>query len=230
MSAEVSVVIPARDAAPYIREAIESVLRQSQPPVELIVVDDGSSDGTATIAASFGDPVRVVERRSGAGNVGASRSLGVRQSRCAVLAFLDADDHWEADWLEVGTAALGADPPPDLLHGGMREFLSPDVTPEAARRLRARPGVLPGYHAGATLVRRETYERIGEFDARHPGAEFTDWLMRARDLGLTERVLGRVTLNRRVHAANTTRSRAVLQDHVFAIKASLDRRRMQGAL
>jgi glycosyltransferase involved in cell wall biosynthesis len=227
----VSVVIPARDAERYLSEAIESVLGQTHRPLETILVDDGSTDATAAIASSFGSSVRVLSRGPGPGNVGAARTLGADSARGSALAFLDADDRWEPPWLALATAALGAMPPPALIFGGLREFVSPELKPEEAARLRVNPKVRAAYHASGTLVTRRAYERIGPFNSTHPGAEFTDWVMRARDLRVNEQVVDQLTVNRRIHGRNTTLLRRhQLQDHAFAIKASLDRRRARGRL
>jgi len=88
----VSVVIPAYNAEAHVGRAIESVLAQSRPADEIIVVDDGSSDATATAAQACGEQVRViVQENAGAG---AARNRGVREARSEWVAFLDADDEW----------------------------------------------------------------------------------------------------------------------------------------
>ncbi len=230
-TSDVSVAIPARNAARYLDQAIASALGQSSPPLEVIVVDDGSTDETAAVAASYGARVRLVRRDAGPGNAGASRSIGVEHAKGSVLAFLDADDYWEPEWLSLGVAALDERPAPDLVFGRMREFISPDLDPEEAARLAPAAVDRPAFYAPGMLVRRSTYERIGAFNTENPGAEFTDWLLRARDLGLNELVLDRVTVNRRLHLTNATRvHRQQLRDHAVVIKASLDRRRASGAL
>lgn len=88
-----SVIIPCYNGAAFVGEAITSVLSQTAPPREVIVVDDGSTDDSADIAERFGPPVRVV-RQANAG-VAAARNCGVRESRSEWIAFLDADDAWE---------------------------------------------------------------------------------------------------------------------------------------
>ncbi len=229
---EVSVIVPARNAARYLGEAVASIHGQTRPPLETIIVDDGSVDGTAALARSFGEDVRVVSRKPGLGSIGASRRLGVRSARGSALAFLDADDRWEPEWLEIGAAALSSEPAPDLVFGRVREFVSPDLCPEEAARLRPLPGCAPAYTLCGMMLRRQTYDRVGDFDPRRAGAEFTDWFIRAREAGLREVVLDAVTLNRRLHSANTTRLQRpeVMRHHAIAIKAALDRRRARGQL
>src|SRR4029434_246146 len=90
----VSVVIPCYNAEPFVGEAIESALSQSPTPVEVIVVDDGSDDGSVRVSRSFGDRVRVLS--SGHAGVSAARNTGLLAARENLVAWLDADDVWEA--------------------------------------------------------------------------------------------------------------------------------------
>jgi glycosyltransferase involved in cell wall biosynthesis len=88
----VSVVIPAFNSAKTLGRTIESAISQTFPPLEIIVVDDGSSDDTAAVAESFGPPVHVIRKPNG--GPASARNLGVDQARGHWIAFLDADDQW----------------------------------------------------------------------------------------------------------------------------------------
>lgn len=104
----VSVVIPAYNYARFVGDAIESAERQSLPPAEIIVVDDGSTDDTPAVLAAFGDRIRVI-RQDNAG-LSAARNTGIRAAAHPWVAFLDADDTWEPDFLRtlcVKAAELG---------------------------------------------------------------------------------------------------------------------------
>lgn len=104
----VSVVIPAFNAERFLAEAIRSALNQLLPPLEVIVVDDGSTDGTGEIARSFGEPVRCI-RRENAGP-SAARNRGIREARGEFIAFLDADDRWLPGHLAEAARVLVAHP------------------------------------------------------------------------------------------------------------------------
>jgi len=104
----VSAVIPAYNTERYLRRAIESVLAQRYRPIECIVVDDGSTDGTGDIARSFGDRVRVI-RQPNAG-ASAARNAGIEAARGAYIAFLDSDDYWLDTKLESQMRVLTAHP------------------------------------------------------------------------------------------------------------------------
>ena len=90
---EYGVIIPAYNAEAWLGEAIESVLNQTRPCSELVVVDDGSTDTTRNVATTFGEAVRLVAQPNG--GVASARNLGASTTTASVLAFLDADDIWE---------------------------------------------------------------------------------------------------------------------------------------
>lgn len=103
----VSVVIPCYNGAAFLRETLASVLAQTQPVLEVIVVDDGSTDDSADIAASFGPPVRVLRQPNQGESV--ARNRGVRETRGEWVAFLDADDAWLPERIEAQFAQAAPD-------------------------------------------------------------------------------------------------------------------------
>ena len=220
----VSVIIPVRNGERYLAEAIESVLAQSQAALEVIVVDDGSTDGSAVIARRFSPMVRC-ESREHAGVSGALNH-GIGLARGALLAFLDADDRWAPDKLAVQSSAIAADPGLDMVFGHVEMFHSPELSPETRARLVVPRGPQPGMSKGAMLVRRESQRRVGGFETAWTVGEFIDWYARAVEHGLRSLMLPDVVLYRRVHDANfTARARDSRQDFVRIVKAALDRRR-----
>lgn len=104
----VSVVIPCYNAEHFIGETIQSVLRQTRPVNEVIVVDDGSTDDSARTAESFGHPVRVV-RQSNKGECGA-RNRGIKEAKGNMIAFVDADDLWHPEKIQLQLAYLDKHP------------------------------------------------------------------------------------------------------------------------
>jgi glycosyltransferase involved in cell wall biosynthesis len=224
----VSVLIPAFNAERYLGEAIESALAQTHTPFELIVVDDGSSDGTAEAALAFGKAVRY-SRQEHQG-VGAARNRCVELARGDHLAFLDADDRWDPRKLECQLAAMWSDSRPDIVLSRVRQFVSPDLPAVEAARIRCPPTSQPGYLPGAMLASREVFERVGLFRTDVHFGEFMDWMARSRDLGLRQLMLDDIMLWRRLHDANlSVRRRDRRGDFAHVLKASLDRRRTQGA-
>lgn len=108
MALTVSVVIVAYNKADTIASAIESVLRQTYPHFEVLVVDDGSTDETAARVRVFGDRVRYLPKMNG--GTGSARNLGIRQARGRYVAFLDGDDLWLPRKLEIQMAAFHSEP------------------------------------------------------------------------------------------------------------------------
>ncbi|MEX2288088.1 MAG: glycosyltransferase family 2 protein [Planctomycetaceae bacterium] len=100
----VSVVIPCFNAATYIHEAISSALNQTYRPLEVLVIDDGSTDESAEVAASFGEPVRVIQQPNQGESV--ARNRGIDEARGDWIAFLDADDVWKPEKLERQIALI----------------------------------------------------------------------------------------------------------------------------
>lgn len=221
----VSVIMPAYNAGRYIAEALESVRQQHYPAFEIVVVDDGSSDDTAAIASSVAG-VRCVAISHG--GIGAARNAGVQVSTGDLLAFLDADDLWEADKLSRQVQVLADEPAVDMVFGQVLQFLSPELDERQRSRLHCVAEPQPGLLASAMLVRAEAFRRVGGFGTTISLGEFVDWHARATDLGLRERMLPGVVLHRRLHGANTViQQRDRNSDYLRVVKAALDRRRGQ---
>lgn len=196
MTAALSIVMPVYNGARFLGEAIESLLGQGVPGLEIVVVDDGSTDGSGTIAAGFGAPVRCLgqENRGPA----AARNAGIAAAGGAVVGFLDADDLWVADRLGDHLA---------LLHGasgagGVRGSL---------RYLRERDGVwapcgppLRALNLSGALFHRSALETVGPLDASLRTCEDIDWYVRAQRAGVAIEQSEEVFWLYRRHGANTT--------------------------
>jgi len=203
---------------------VESVLAQDYTPVELIVVDDGSTDGSARIARRFGAALRY-EYQVNAGQ-SAARNRGVELARGPLLAFLDDDDYWSPEKLALQVAVLAGNPSVEAVFGHVRQFVSPDLEPEAAARVRYHAEIMPGHVPGTMLIRREAFDRVGAFDPRLRLGEFVHWYARAVDLGLRSVLTPDVVLHRRLHEDNVgIKQRAESVQYVRILKATLDRRR-----
>jgi glycosyltransferase involved in cell wall biosynthesis len=221
----VSVVIPLFEMERYVGAAIDSVLAQTRPVFEIIVVDDGSTDDGAAIAASYGPPVRLVRQaRSGAGS---ARNHGARLAGGDAFTFLDADDLVPHDRFERQVGVLEASPEFDGVFGVVEEFAAGDVLPGTAAPRPPRspqPARLPG----SMLVRREGFERVGPFNESLRRTEAVEWVARCDDAGLLLRMMPEVALLRRLHQSSTgTREMGALGEYVHILKAVLDRRRAQ---
>lgn len=223
MVTRISVVIPAYNRERYLGEAIESVLAQGHPKTEVIVADDGSTDGTAAVAAGFAEVACVRLPHRGAA---AARNAGVAAARGEFLAFLDSDDLWAPGKLARQVAVLDAFPGVDLVFGLMDQFVSPELTREAAEDLTPATGPQPGYVAGSMLARRAAFAGVGVFDESLRVGEFVDWLARANERGVRSEVVQEVLLHRRLHDGNLGRGdRSLRLDYVRVVRARLERGR-----
>jgi glycosyltransferase involved in cell wall biosynthesis len=194
------VVIPVHNGTSYLREAVRSALDQEGTDVRVVVVDDGSTDGVAAEVASWAEPRVTLVRHDARRGIAAARNRGAVVADRDWLAFLDADDRWPLDRtrrlaeqvadgafaIAVGRVAAGAD-------------LDACATSPADHLPRA-------LLAGGILCRRSTFERVGAFDESLRVGEFVEWMARARRMGIEERAVPVVSLLRRVHDANTTRT------------------------
>jgi glycosyltransferase involved in cell wall biosynthesis len=210
----VSVVIPAYNAAAFLEDALASVAAQDYEPLEAIVVDDGSSDGTSEVARSFQPPVTLIAQPHA--GIGAARNAGVAAARGEFLAFLDADDLWTPSSLVLRLKAL-EQRAVDLVYGQVIEFRGNLESPPAT-------ALLPG----TVLLRASAFHRVGWFRTDLRLGEFIDWSARAREAGLGMDSLAQPVLRRRIHGTNIgIRDRAARTDYVRVVRAALERRRRE---
>lgn len=210
MSETVSAIIAVRNGANYLRESIESMLAQTVPPDEIIVVDDSSTDSTAAIARSFGGVVYVATRPKAGQAAATAHGIDLATGSC--IAVNDHDDLWVPEKQELQLAALAADPSLDLVYGLCEQFVSPELGAEEQRRFAPPSPILPGALLQAALVRRRAFERVGPIDPTLQGAGTADWMGRASEAGITRRMLNQVVLRRRLHATNYGRTNAAERD------------------
>ncbi len=222
--ARISVIIPSFNCARYLGEAIASVLDQGIALRDVIVIDDGSTDDTATVANGF---AAVRYRHQPNQGIGAARNHGVSLAQGDLIAFLDADDMWTAGKLRAQLDVLHRMPEVDLVFGHVEVFVD---RPDAATPAPVESGdARPGYTAGTMLIRRAAFDRVGPFATDCRLGEFIDWYLRATDAGLKSHLLPQILLRRRVHTTNTgIRERDQRTDYARVLKASLDRRRGRG--
>jgi glycosyltransferase involved in cell wall biosynthesis len=220
----ISVIIGVYNARPYLAEAIDSVFAQTYKPLELIVVDDGSDDGSDQVARSYGDALRYM-RQERQGN-GSARNTGVEAATGDFFAFLDADDRFVPLKLERQMAALQADPGLDIVFGHVAEFVSPELDEETKTRLRRPTPEAPWAAPNLMLIRRESFLRAGMFSTELRVGVTVDWYARAMEAGLQKLVLPEIVLERRLHTANNgIRERESRSQYVRVLKESMDRRR-----
>jgi glycosyltransferase involved in cell wall biosynthesis len=207
----VSVIVPACNYARYLSEAIDSALAQTYEPLEVIVVDDGSTDETAGVLAEYANRIRVIRQRNQ--GVSAARNSGISAARGEYIAFLDADDSWHPRKLELQMARFDADPALELVHCGAESFDA------EGRRVQAWRDGMEGRVAlnmlrfdgaiaapGSNIVAsRRVAEEIGGFDTRMTVSEDWDFCYRVAaryEIGFA----GEALVRYRIHGSGAHRN------------------------
>ena len=223
----ISAIIPAYNAERYISQAIESVLAQTYRPIEIVVADDGSTDGTAAIARSY-SAVRYVYQPNQGPPV--ARNTGLAHSSGEWIAFLDADDYWPQLKLAKQSEYLAAHPEFGCVVGRWQNFLQkgtdkPDWIPESMLREDA---VILGLQA--SLIHRWGFDRTGGFDRRYRISDDLEWFVRVREAGIPIGFMGSIMVYRRIHGANISQDQnAVAGATIRILKEHMDRERTGAA-
>jgi glycosyltransferase involved in cell wall biosynthesis len=227
----ISCIVPVFNGERYLRETLDSILAQTHQPLEIIVVDDGSTDGTAAVANSYGQRIRYLWQPN-AGEAKARHS-GLSAATGEFIAFLDADDLWHPAKLIRQIARIGERPDIDLCFTCFQNFWIPELADEEQRcQGRALSQVQSAWSISTFLSHRSAFEKFDSFiddDSWPSGSASMIWYLRAAQRGAVIDVLPEVLMYRRFHAANLSRSNAL--DTIFPIlKEWRDyQRRRQGA-
>ena len=220
----VSVVIPVYNAERYVGEAIESVLAQAHANIQVIAVNDGSTDNSERVLSRYQPRIQSISQK----NTGVSGALnrGLEIARGEFFGFCAADDLWTRGKLEKQLEVLGANDDVDTVFGNVEQFISPDVDSPETRKWICPSEPMAGYHTGTMLIRRAAFLRVGGFETKWKFGEFLDWFARAEELNLRHVMLPEVLYRRRIHGANMTiRERESQRDYLHILKAKLDRKR-----
>jgi glycosyltransferase involved in cell wall biosynthesis len=216
-------VIPVYNGARYLGEAIDSALAQSYPHIEIVVIDDGSTDGSGGVAASYSDRVRCIRQDNGGPPV--ARNRGVQEARGDIIAFLDSDDLWHREKIERQVAPLEQRRELDgcLCHAKM--FWIDELADEGARFESHPRSQAPGYGSSTMVARRELFDRIGDFDPALRFGDLVDWFLRAERSGTLFEMLPDVLAYRRMHHTNLSRQARGRDAYLDIVKGALDRKR-----
>jgi glycosyltransferase involved in cell wall biosynthesis len=219
----VSVVIPAFQAEEFIVEAIASVLDQDHRPLEVVVVDDGSTDRTAALVAGLArDEIRYAHQE----NRGAAAALnaGVRLARGEWISVLNADDVWTPGRLALQVRLADEHPEAEIVLGHLRRMWRPAgeptwrlTEPELALSLQS------------CLARPATLARVGPFDEGLRYCFDWDWFFRARELGVPFHTHPEVTNHYRRHDGNMSAEADANREAALVFARSVARRRASGA-
>lgn len=210
----ISVIIPVYNGEAFLKNAVESVLMQTYSNIEVIIIDDGSTDNTKKIVKRFKDSVTYLYQENG--GIGSARNLGIKQARGEYLAFLDADDEWPKEKLEIQMQAFQKEPDLEFLFGKVEHFFAEK---ELEGKFRPPPETLSGFVAGTLLARKPAVDRLGLFKTEFQVGEFIEWCLRAKQMGMKMGVIADKCLKRRIHGKNTTlQNRGSYHDYLRIIQ------------
>lgn len=219
----VSIVIPVYNGERYLGEAIESVLAQTYRPVEVIVIDDGSTDSGAGIARSYKEVRYIYQTNQG---TGMARNVGIAAARGDFIAFLDHDDLWTPNKLSVQVDYLRRHPHVGCVIARMRNFLEPGTPRPTWIRKDLLLTDYTGFLLGTLVARKTVFEQIGDFNTSYRHSNDSDWFFRANDAGIPMAILPEVLLYRRIHGSNLSYdTQTMMSERMRVLKASIDRKR-----
>jgi glycosyltransferase involved in cell wall biosynthesis len=216
----VTSIIPAFNREEYIAEAIESVLNQTYRNIEIIVIDDGSTDNTSRILSSYNGKIKYFRQpNSGAS---AARNSGISKAAGDFISFLDSDDLWEKNKISLQMECFENNPGIDICLCNTKIFSEKKITNFDQKYIIATP-----YHLCSILIKKEVLKRVGYFKTNLKSGEDTDFFLRIKEMGIPLKILQDKLVNIRIHANNLTKDFKVRdREAVFSgIKNALDKRR-----
>jgi glycosyltransferase involved in cell wall biosynthesis len=195
----VSVVIAVRNGERFLPAAIQSVLAQGWRPLEILVVDGHSTDGTAAIAHSYPEIRYVLQANRG---VADAYNTGIAAAQGEFVAFLSHDDLWTPDKLRSQMAYMLDHPEVRYTVARVKFFHEPGAPLPAGFRRKLLEGDHLAYIMETLLARKAAFKEVGGFDTGLTSGEDVDWFARARDTQTAHEVIPKVLLYKRVHDAN----------------------------
>ena len=223
----VTAIMAAYNGERYIEQALGSILRQTHRPLEVIVVDDGSTDGTADSVRRFPEVRYVFQQNRGPA---AARNLALSMSSGDLVTFLDQDDEWTGDKLERQVPFMLEHPEVDCSFAWQRvtleEEIRNDVPAPLKNYLRKNGPLQAGYLPGTLMARRSLFDRVGLFDESFLNTSDAEWFFRCKDAGAKMAVLPDILLLKRFHANNHCYQTELSQrDTLRFVRQSIGRRR-----
>lgn len=219
----VSVVIPVYNGEQYLEEALRSVFNQSYSPLEVVMVNDGSTDRSADIAGSFAGLRYLAQTNQGPA---AARNAALSLVTGGLITFLDADDVWPENRVRTQVDFMIDNPGVGFAFGRCLAFLEPGTAKPPWLSTEALEGKQVGYFPGTLVITREALDTIGGFDPKLRVGEGAEWFIRAKESQIPMKVIDEVVLHRRIHRSNLTHQGDLINLNILgALKRSLDRKR-----
>jgi len=219
----VSVIVPVYNGEDFLGDALASIRQQDYCPLEIVIVNDGSTDGTAELAAALGQDIDWIHQENSGPS--AARNAGLATARGEFIAFLDADDLWPPGKLQAQVELLLANSAAEIVLGRI-QCIGHSGTPQSVAA--DSEGFLFGVLLGGAVFRKSVFSKVGFFDEDLRYSEDHDWFFRAREQNTSIISIPRVTLLYRRHGNNMTVGKDTQGYQLTRVlKKSLDRRRAQ---
>jgi glycosyltransferase involved in cell wall biosynthesis len=218
----ISVIVPVHNAENFLAEALKSIINQNYIPMEIIVVDDGSTDRTADVAESFGNRIRYIYKENGGPPT--ARNLGLHLAQGELIAFLDADDFWSDKKIVLQLKRLINNPQAEIVLGQTQQIRHL----ESSHDSQFTPLVSPQFSLslGSAMIRKSAFDKVGIFDESLFYCDDWDWFFRAREAGILFIIHRDVTQYYRKHTQNITlQYRLGLEYKLKLFKKIIDRKR-----
>ena len=217
----VSVIVPVFNGKPFLAEAIKSIQNQTYSHIEIIVVNDGSTDGSEAVIRSFPSVISIYQAHSG---LSAALNNGIKMAKGDFFAFLDADDIWVKDKLWNQMRILIHNPEIEAVFGHIVQFSCIKETDQIKDE--DTDHKISGYCKGSMLIRKQSFLQIGFFDTQWKVGDFIDWYKRAKEKDLNTVLIPEIVMKRRIHNHNMGfNNKEHKRDYVRILKAAMDRRR-----
>ncbi|MCF8297446.1 MAG: glycosyltransferase [Saprospiraceae bacterium] len=220
----ISIIIPVYNGEEFISEAITNVLEQNYPALEIIVINDGSTDNTEAVVKSIETDLKYFYKNNEGPSI--ARNMGISCASGDYIAFLDADDLWPENNINILSEELVQNTEVDIVRGYAQIMKKNDLA--GIYENVGDPRLSFPAFIGAALYRKEVFDKVGLFDTSLHFGEDSDWYMRATEFGVRMKWLDRVTLHVRRHGNNMTEGKDLIQLNTLRVfKKAVDRLRIQ---
>jgi glycosyltransferase involved in cell wall biosynthesis len=223
----VSAIIPVYNGEHFLARAINNILSQQHHPLEIIIIDDGSTDNTAKIAESYPNTIYYFQENTGPA---AARNQGIKLAKGNVTAFLDVDDLWSDHKLAIQLQCLEENLDVEIVQGLIQKV----------KYLALKTGEILSSHfyepyqhslLGSSIYRSSVFEKVGLFDESMMYGEDVDWYIRAWENNIVKKVIPETTLFYHLHKGGMTCGKNIREKGLFHIyKRYLDRLRANSTL
>ena len=210
----VSVILPLYNGERFVRKAVNSVLRQTYPHFELLIIDDGSDDKSQQQLPED-HRIRLFTRSNH--GVAATRNFGIKLAKGELIAFIDQDDQWHPEKLAFQVKHMLQNPDTGYLLTMMQNVLTGNTECPYWLKPELLEGAQLGLLPSSLMVKKEVFDRIGTFDEQLVNSSDSDWIFRADRNGIKRSVVDKVLLTRNIHDQNRSSDHEINKKEMFII-------------